>query len=360
MGEGTSDEAAGSGDAGGMDGIDLPAVTAWIAARRDHLATPLSVSVISGGRSNLTYDVTAADGERFVLRRPPLHSVLESAHDVVREARLMTALADSDVPVPVVVGAESDPAVNGAPFYVMEHVDGLVVRDAAVAEESLTPDQRAAASEALIDALVRLHDTDIDEVGLADLARHDGYVERQLRRWSGQLEKGGTRELPVLVDVGERLAADVPAQQRTAIVHGDYRLDNVIVSPDGSEVRAVLDWELCTLGDPMADLGMLHVYWGAPGEDGLRPLGDVPTVLPGFWTREEATAAYAARSDLDLGQLDYYVAFAYWRLAIILEGVFTRFRAGAYEHVDEGVLAMGETVHALAAAADRAATAVGR
>ncbi len=295
-----------------------------------------------------------------MLRRPPLHSVLESAHDVVREARLMDALGPSAVPVPVVVGAERDPAVNGAPFFVMEHVDGVIARDRAAAEELLTLDQRARASAALVDTLLTLHATDVEEVGLADLARHDGYVERQLRRWSRQLDEGGTRDLPLLVEVGERLAADVPAQQRVAIVHGDYRLDNLILSQDAARVEAVLDWELCTLGDPMADLGMLHVYWGEQGGRGLNPLGEMATVLPGFWTREDVVRAYDARSDLDLGQLDYYVAFAYWRLAIILEGVFTRFTAGAYEHVDEGVAQLGESVLELAAAADRAATAVGR
>lgn len=344
----------------GVDGIDPEAVTEWLAERRPSVTPPLDFDVIAGGRSNLTYTVTDADGARFVLRRPPLHSVLESAHDVVREARLMDALADSAVPVPVVVGAEEDPDVNGAPFFVMEHVEGVIARDAEDATSLLAPDERGAASEALVDTLVALHATDIDEVGLGELARHDGYVERQLRRWAGQLDTGGTRDLPLLVEVGERLAADVPTQQAVTIVHGDYRMDNLILAPDGSAVRAVLDWELCTLGDPMADLGMLYVYWGEPGGDGLLPLGRMPTIVDGFWRRDEVMAAYDERSDLDTGQLGYYVAFAYWRLAIILEGVYTRFEAGAYEHEDEGVRAMGETVHELADAADEAARAVGR
>lgn len=341
-----------------MDGIDVDAVTDWLAERVDGLAPPLRFDVIAGGRSNLTYTVTAADGDRYVLRRPPLHSVLESAHDVVREARLMDALGPSAVPVPVVVGAEEDADVNGAPFFVMEHVDGIIARDAETGAELLGAEQRGAASAALVDTLVALHGTDIDEVGLTELARHDGYVQRQLRRWSGQLEKGSTRDIPLLAEVGDRLAADVPRQQRASIVHGDYRIDNLILTSDATSVAAVLDWELCTLGDPMADLGMLHVYWGRDGE--VSPLGRPATVLPGFWDRDEATAAYDARSDLDLGELGYYVAFAYWRLAIILEGVFQRFEDGAYEHEDEGVARLGQGVHELAELADEAARAVGR
>ncbi len=344
---------------GGSEGIDADAVTSWLRERRPEVAPPLRFEVIPGGRSNLTYTVEDAEGRRFVLRRPPLHSVLESAHDVVREARLMDALAGSDVPVPVVVGAERAPDVNGAPFFVMEHVDGIVVRDAATAQEVLPEPRRDGTSRALVDTLVALHATDLAAVGLEDLARHDGYVERQLRRWSGQLAGGDGRDLPLLAELGERLAADVPAQQRVAIVHGDYRLDNVILSRDGQRVLAVLDWELCTLGDPMADLGMLHVYWGDP-DAALRPLGDMATLLPGFWTRQEAMAAYDEQSDLDLSELDYYVAFARWRLAIILEGVHSRFAAGAYEHADEGVAALGEAVLELADAADDAARAVGR
>lgn len=342
-----------------IEGIDEEAVTAWLQDRRPDVTPPLSFEPIAGGRSNLTYTVTDSEGSRYVLRRPPLHSVLESAHDVAREARIMQALADSDVPVPVVVGSEPGTDVNGAPFFVMEFTDGVIARDAQVTRDLLDQDQRAAASSALVETLLALHATDVDAVGLGDLGRRTGYVERQLRRWSGQLEKGSTRDLPLLVELGERLAADVPAPQGTAIVHGDYRLDNLILSPDGSEVRAVLDWELCTLGDPLADIGMLHVYW-AEGSDAVTPLGNMPTVLDGFWTRDRVLEAYAAGTDLDLGEIDYYVAFAYWRIAIILEGVYQRFAAGAYEHDDEGVAAMGDVVHQLAAASDERARSVGR
>lgn len=342
-----------------MEGIDGEAVTTWLQQRRSDVELPLTFEPIPGGRSNLTYTVTDASGARFVLRRPPLHSVLESAHDVAREARVMQALADSAVPVPVVVGSEETDEVNGAPFFVMEFIDGVIARDAQVTTDLLDEGERAAASRALVDTLLALHATDVDEVGLGDLGRRTGYVERQLQRWSGQLEKGSTRDLPLLVELGQRLAADVPTPQTSGIVHGDYRLDNLILSPDGTEVRAVLDWELCTLGDPLADIGMLHVYW-AESADAVTPLGNMPTVLDGFWTRDQVLEAYASGSDLDLGEIDFYVAFAYWRIAIILEGVYQRFAAGAYEHTDEGVAAMGEVVHQLAAAADERARSVAR
>jgi len=341
------------------EGVNHEAITAWLCERRPEVVPPLTFDVIAGGRSNLTYTVVDDEGARFVLRRPPLHSVLESAHDVAREARIMAALADSDVPVPVVVGTEQTDEVNGSPFVVMEFTDGVIARDADAGRDLLDHDQRAAASSALVDTLLALHATDVDRVGLGDLGRRTGYIERQLRRWSGQLEKGGERDLPLLVELGSRLAADVPEPQGTAIVHGDYRLDNLILAPDGSEVRAVLDWELCTLGDPLADVGMLYVYW-AQAQDAVTPLGNMPTVVEGFWSRQQVLDAYAAGSHLDLSELDYYVAFAFWRIAIILEGVYTRFAAGAYEHQDEGVKAMGDVVHQLAEAADERARKAGR
>ena len=187
----------------------------------------------------------------------------------------------------------------------------------------------------------------------------DQLVVEPLEGVARQHAQGSQRDLPLLVELGERLAADVPEPQGTTIVHGDYRLDNLILSPDGTEVRAVLDWELCTLGDPLADVGMLYVYW-AEDQDMVTPLGNMPTILEGFWSRQQVMDAYADGSSLDLSELDFYVAFAFWRLAIILEGVYQRFAAGAYEHEDEGVKAMGEVVHQLADAADERARAAGR
>ncbi len=343
-----------------VSGIDAASVTRWIAERAD-VTPPLRFDVIQGGRSNLTYTVTDADGRRLILRRPPLHSVLESAHDMGREHRLMSALEPTAVPVPHCVGYEPDDTVNGAPFYVMEHVDGAVVRSSGEAREVLSPAVRAAASDDLVDVLVRLHDVDVDAVGLGDLSRKEGYVERQLRRWRGQLEQGGTRELPLLAEVHDRLAADVPAQQgASTVVHGDYRLDNVIVDPADGAVRAVLDWEIATLGDPLADVGVLLVYWTEAG-DTIFPLEDPPTVVEGFRSRSEVIERYAAGSGRDLTEIDFYTAFGYWKLACILEGVYTRYRSGAYgDASEEETRRFGEIVPQLAEVAHEVAKEAGR
>jgi aminoglycoside phosphotransferase (APT) family kinase protein len=343
--------------AAGPPGIDAAAVTAWFRAEVPTARPPLAFERLPGGRSNLTYRVRDAAGADFVLRRPPLHGVLPSAHDMAREHRIIAALAGTDVPVPAAVALCEDPAVTGAPFYVMGYVDGTVPRDEATVAAAFDEPARAAAAGSLVDALVALHRVDPDAVGLGQLGRREGYLERQLRRWKGQLEQSRTRELPVLDEVHRRLAAAVPAQAGPArVVHGDYRLDNVVLSPAG-RVLAVLDWELCTLGDPLADLGLLLVYWAEPGDRQL-PLGTAPTTLPGFPTRAELAAAYAARSGRAVDELDYYQAFGYWKLAVILEGVYARFAAGAYGQGDDQTWrAFADTVVQLA---DRALEATAR
>jgi aminoglycoside phosphotransferase (APT) family kinase protein len=214
--------------------------------------------------------------------------------------------------------------------------------------------ERAAASTALVDVLVALHRVDPAAVGLGQLGRGHGYVERQLARWRRQWEQSKTRELPAVEEVHRRLAARVPAQDRVAIVHGDYRLDNLILSPAG-EVRAVLDWELSTLGDPMADLGLLMVYWAEAGDEML-PLGTAPTRLPGFPTRAEVAAAYAKRAGHGADDLEFFVALGYWKLAVILEGVYARFAAGAYGQDDQSWREFPGVVSRLADLALAAAT----
>jgi aminoglycoside phosphotransferase (APT) family kinase protein len=340
-------------------GIDPAAVTAWFRAEVPAARPPLRFERIAGGRSNLTYRVGDAAGATFVLRRPPLSGVLPSAHDMAREHRILTALGPTPVPVPATIALCADPAVTGAPFYVMEHVEGIVPRDEATVEAALDEPARAAASSALVDALVALHAVDPDRVGLGQLGRREGYLERQLGRWKRQLEQSRTRELPVLDEVHRRLAADVPAQVGPArVVHGDYRLDNVVVSPAG-RVLAVLDWELCTLGDPLADVGLLLVYWTEAGDEAL-PLGSAPTALPGFPSRAELAGAYADRSGRDLGELAYYTAFGYWKLAAILEGVLSRYRAGAYRGDDTSWQRFEVTVTMLADLALQATIRSGR
>ena len=343
----------------GPPGIDEAGVTAWFQAEVPDARPPLRFERLPGGRSNLTYRVRDAAGGDFVLRRPPLHGVLQSAHDMAREHRIIAALAATEVPVPAALGLCEDPAVTGAPFYVMAYVDGAVPSDEATVVAAFDEQARAAAADSLVDALVALHGVDPDAVGLGQLGRREGYLERQLRRWKRQLEQSRTRELPVLDEVHRRLEAAVPAQVGPArVVHGDYRLDNVILSPAG-RVLAVLDWELCTLGDPLADVGLLLVYWAEPGDTAL-PLGTAPTRLPGFPPRAALTAAYAARSGRAVDQLDYYMAFGYWKLAVILEGVYARYTAGAYGEGDDTWRAFAGTVVQLADRALEATTHAGR
>jgi aminoglycoside phosphotransferase (APT) family kinase protein len=330
-----------------IPGIDLEAVTAWFQANLAGVRPPLAVHQIAGGRSNLTYRVDDAAGASWVLRRPPLHGVLPSAHDMAREHRVIAALAGTPVPVPATFGLCQDPSVTGAPFYVMAYVDGVVPRDEATVAASLDEPARARAADSLVDALVALHAVDPERVGLGQLGRHTGYLERQLARWQRQLSRSRTRPLPALDEVHRRLEANLPAQVGPArIVHGDFRLDNVVLSPAG-QVLAVLDWELCTLGDPLADVGLLLVYWAEPGDQTL-PLGTAPTIMAGFPGRAAITEAYATRSGRDLARLDVYVAFASWKLAVILEGVVARHATGAYGQGDDTWRGFAEVVGKLA------------
>lgn len=308
-----------------IEGINQPAVTDWL-RERVALKTPLTFKLITGGHSNLTFQVTDAGGKKWVLRRPPLHSVLATAHDMSREHRIVQALAGSGVPVPPVVGLCTDEGVNGSPFYVMEFVEGTVARDVTTAHE-LDPATRMTASQDLMEVLVRLHALVPEDVGLGDLGKKADYVARQLRRWSRQVDGLSKRQLPLLRQVHGELVQRIPAQHEAGIVHGDYRLDNCIISTDG-RIAAVLDWELCTLGDVRADIGMLMVYWAEP-EDPIQPLDSAPTTAGGFPDRRQLVDWYRAATTVDLSDLDYFVAFSYWRLACILEGVYARYLSAA-------------------------------
>lgn len=340
-----------------LPGLDLGAITAWLQPRLS-IEPPLHGVRATGGRSNLTYVLTDARDRRVVVRRPPLHGVLSSAHDVVREHRILSALAPTDVPVPTCCGVEEDPSVIGAPFYAMDFVDGLVARDGASALR-LPPDLRRASSDSLVDVLARLHAVDVDAVGLGDLARREEYLARQLHRWHTQLEQGRTRDVTILDDVHDRLAAAIPDQGPAAIVHGDYRLDNLVVDPSTGEVAAVLDWELTTLGDPLADLGLLLVYW-VEASDATIALPDPPMLAPGFATRAELLDRYSAATGRDLSDIGYYVAFGYWKLACILEGVHGRYVSGAYGEDADHFAGIGELVYVLGERAAETAAEVGR
>ncbi|MGH2951295.1 MAG: phosphotransferase family protein, partial [Solirubrobacterales bacterium] len=310
-----------------VEGIDRGGVEAWFAENVPAAEPPLRFERISGGRSNLTYAVADAAGHAWALRRPPLGKRLASAHDMEREHRIISALGPTPVPVPPAAGLCRDEQVNGAPFYVMDFVEGPILRSKD--DAALFPDAagRRAVGERVVDTLVAIHAVDPDRVGLGELAKKEDYVARQLHRWHGQWEKSKTRELPLVDELHRRLAARIPEQGPATIVHGDYRLDNMILTPQG-EVAAVVDWELCTLGDPLADVGLLLVYWGDEDDD-VVPL-EPATMAPGFPSRIEARERYAERSGRDLSEIDFYVALGLWKLSIILEGVFARYRAGQY------------------------------
>ena len=304
--------------------INEQSVTRWIQERTDADA-PLRFELIAGGRSNMTYTVTDAAGRKFVLRRPPMGPLLPSAHDMAREHRLMHSLRDSPVPVPRMVGLCQDEAVNGRDFFVMHFLDGVVVRDIDVGR-SFSAEIRNRMCYELIDTLCALHRVDIDAVGLGDLSRRGGYIERQLKRWSGQWEKSKTREIPLIDRVKDALVARLPEDAVTTIAHGDFRLSNCIMDPVG-KVAGVLDWELCTLGDPMADLAGLMGYWRRDGE--RDPKGDAATTtLDGFLSQEEPAGLYAEKMGVSLDDVAYYQGFASWRLACIGEGVYARYVRG--------------------------------
>ena len=308
------------------EGVHGERVTAWLREHVEGIEPPLAFSLIAGGHSNLTYAVTDAGGERWVLRRPPLGHVLESAHDVGREHRIISALADTAVPVPPTAGLCRAPEVNEAPFYVMRFVDGLVLHDAEHARAVPEAD-RASLGEHVVDVLAALHAIEPDDVGLGDLGRREAYLERQLRRWTKQWENSKTREIPAMEASRRLLGERMPEQIGASIVHGDYRLGNMLVGE--GRIRAVLDWELCTLGDPLADVGYLLNSWVQPGELDTRQGDQAPTAVGGFGTREALVARYAAATGRDLSDIDYYRAFSHWRLAAIGEGVYKRYLVGA-------------------------------
>jgi aminoglycoside phosphotransferase (APT) family kinase protein len=329
-------------------GIDATAVSAWLVEHVPDVLAPLDFELISGGRSNLTYLVRDATDRRIVLRRPPLGELLESAHDMGREHRIISALGSSSVPVPTALGCCEDRAVTGAPFYVMDYVDAMIVRDEHDAARLLGEPARGRLADSLIEVLASLHGLSPEAIGLGTLGRHDSYVERQLRRWQRQWEAVRSREIPAIEEARRLLEERRPEQQRVSIVHGDYRIDNVAVAGDGS-VAAVLDWELCTLGDPLADVGLLLLNWVGPEEPSDHMLSGTPTKLAGFPDRASLLGDYARHSGADVSQIGFYVALAYWKLACIAEGIYVRYRSGAMGEVSERAIEdMAERVPKLA------------
>jgi aminoglycoside phosphotransferase (APT) family kinase protein len=306
-----------------VDGINVEPVTAWLQEHVPGLEPPLTFSLIAGGHSNLTYRFIDRLGADYVLRRPPLGHVLESAHDMGRGHRIVSALAGSEVPVAPTYGLCEDPEVNGAPFYIMGFVAGTVLHDADTAR-GLSAAGRLALGEHVADVLAKLHLINPDDVGLGELGRKEAYLARQLKRWNKQWQASKTHEIPEMEETSRLLEETMPEQIGATIVHGDYRLGNFIVSED--RILAVLDWELCTLGDPLADVGYLMNSWIEPGE------GEVeitPTSIGGFPSREVLCERYQAATGRDLSGINYYRAFSHWRLAAIGQGVYKRYLVGA-------------------------------
>jgi aminoglycoside phosphotransferase (APT) family kinase protein len=310
-------------------GIDVAPVTEWFEANIEDAAPPLRFVRIKGGHSNLTYEVTDTANVRYVLRRPPLGHLLPTAHDMTREWRFISAFHPTPVPVAPPLGFCEDTEVTGAPFYVMAFVDGHVMHDASVAEDHYDEAQRRSAGESFIDVLADMHAEDPDDIGVGDIARKDGYIARQLKRWYSQWNASKTRELPLVDELHDEFAARTPEQVAARVVHGDYRLGNCITSYDG-RIAAVLDWEIATLGDPLADVGYVLHSWPEPGEAGPAHRMS-PTTVPGFPTRDELIERYAARSGRDLSDIGFYVAFAHWKTACIVEGVYARYLQGALD-----------------------------
>lgn len=328
-----------------LEGLDLDRAGAWLADALDvEHPDRLTAELLSGGKSNVTFVLRDGSGREWILRRPPLGKRLPTAHSMPREYTVMRALAASDVPVPRAIALCEDEALIGAPFYLMDRAPGRVIRE--VADVDLTPEQARACSLTLVRTLARLHLAPYAELGLDGFGRPDGYLERQVARWHDQLQRSRVRELPVLDELGRRLTADVPASAHASILHGDYRIDNVLLDPaDPGRITAVLDWEMATLGDPLADLGMLLMYWGQPGETFASGVHAI-TAEPGFLRRDEVVDAYREQTGWDLDALDFHTAFAHFKLAVIVEGIHARHIAG--QTLGEGFDGIGEIAPILA------------
>jgi aminoglycoside phosphotransferase (APT) family kinase protein len=338
----------------GVPGVDDPdALARWMAgADLTGLGELRSVQLISGGRSNLTYRLDL-DGGAIVLRRPPLGHVLPTAHDMNREYRVLSALSGTAVPVPEPLAICSDTEVIGAPFYLMKNVDGVVLRTRQDGEQ-LTAEQGAELSELLAQMLAAIHGVDIEAVGLADFGRPQGYLSRQLARWQRQWELSNSREMPGYTELVARLAAGMPDQATVegTLVHGDFRLDNTLVQlTTPARIAAVVDWEMSTLGDPLADLGLTLMYW-ADGSAEQFPdinVGASVTALPGFYSRDQFGARYAELTGRDISSIGYYIAFGYFKLAVVLEGIHARYLLN--QTVGEGFEREGPAVPLLIARA---------
>ena len=309
-----------------LPGLDWRAVSNWMVEHVPGCVAPVTFSLIAGGHSNITYGAVDASGHEYVVRRPPLGTSGGGAHNMGREFTVISALAETAVPVPTAYALCDDEAVNGASFYVMSRVDGYVIDNPETAD-SLLPDPgaRRRAGKQIIDVMADMHRVDIDAIGLGAAAKRADFLGRQLKRFRGVWEQNKTRELPVMVSLADRLVELAPPQQYTGIVHGDYRIGNVVVDQSGTLV-AVLDWELWTLGDVLADLGFILNNWYEPNDPNPQVFMEIaPTVTGDFGSRADVVERYADRTGFDVSAVEYYRAFQHWRMAVLAEGVKRRY-----------------------------------
>ncbi|MFQ5827730.1 MAG: phosphotransferase family protein [Candidatus Methylomirabilia bacterium] len=340
-------------------GVEVAAVSSWIGHRVSSLTPPFTWTRLKGGHSNLTYRITDLHGNDAVVRRPPLGELLPTAHDMGREFRVISALAPTAVPVAPPIAFCEDSSVTGAPFYVMGLVDGktLYTLDDTLA---YVPEQRRGRlGESFIDVLTDLHSLDPDRIGLGDLGRRDQYVARQLHRWYASWNasrEAAAIELPVVDRLHELLTARVPEQGAARVVHGDYGLHNCMVGPDHT-IAAVLDWEISTLGDPLADLAYALNGWVEPG-DAIATRDRAPTLAPGFPSRAQLLDRYASRIGRDVGNIDFYSTFNYWKTTCILQGVYARYVNAQKSAEGVDLKAMADLIRRCALLAEQAAASL--
>lgn len=328
------------------EGINAANISRFFAEHIPGGDAPLDISLISGGKSNITYKVSAP-GHTWVLRRPPLGHALPTAHDMAREYNVLAALADTDVPSPKPLILCTDTSVNDAPFYVMEFYDGQIIAEEMPEGYATTPEERHALGIGLVRTLAKLHAVDYEAVGLGEFGRPAGFVERQVRRWYKQHEATIVKPVPELEEVARRLTNAIPESPAPTIVHGDYRLGNIIMDNDEpGNIVAILDWEMSTLGDPLTDLGYTLLYWHEAGDPPEFVAGAAVTAEPGFATRDELVAEYARASGRSVEHVDFYVALAAYKLSIICEGIHHRYING--QTVGEGFEGYDERTVALA------------
>jgi aminoglycoside phosphotransferase (APT) family kinase protein len=358
-----SEQASGGQGAGGVrdeatgvrsgEGLDLDRLGPYLEAHLDGVQGPIEIRQFPRGHSNLTYLLRAGDRE-LVLRRPPFGSKVKTAHDMGREFRILSRLSAVYPAAPRPLHLCEDESVLGAPFYVMQRIEGLILRKDLPRGLTMSPEQIRALHLGLVDTQAELHGLDLAAAGLADLGKPEGYVERQVTGWTKRYEGSKTDDLPVVERVASWLASHLPASQGAALIHNDFKLDNVVLSPDDpTKIIGVLDWEMATLGDPLMDLGTSLAYWVNTADDEVRQaVRWGPTTVPGSLTRAEIVERYAARTGRDLGQIAFYYAFGLFKNAVVLQQIYYRYRQGLTK--DERFAQLGIPINILMNMADEA------